>query len=103
MRILNKLVRDNIPDIIRSQGQRPVTEILSEAAYKEALLKKLHEEVAEFTADENVEELADILEVIYALRDALQVTHDVLESVRQNKAAERGAFRKKIFLLSVEE
>lgn len=35
----NKLVRDKIPEIIKSKGEVPITRILSEVGYKEELEK----------------------------------------------------------------
>ena len=69
-RIYNKLVRDNIPDIIESKGETPVTQILDDNTYKIELEKKLNEEYQEVLAasgDDRVEELADMLEIIRAL------------------------------------
>ena len=60
----HKLVRDRIPEIIEASGKSCVTEILSDADYLELLDAKLDEELAEYHKDQNVEELADLLEVI---------------------------------------
>jgi len=42
-----KLVRDNIPDIIKNNGEIPITRILSNGEYKFELEKKLLEECNE--------------------------------------------------------
>ena len=67
-KIYNKLVRDNIPDIIRSDNEKPVTRILTDAEYERELYRKLAEECKEvYRAEDNDEackELADVLEVI---------------------------------------
>ena len=62
----NKLVRDRIPEIIEASGKTCVTEILSEETYLRMVDAKLYEELAEYHRDQNIEELADLLEVIYA-------------------------------------
>ena len=62
----SKLVRDRIPEIIKASGKSCVTEILSDEAYLRLLDAKLDEELAEYHSDQNIEELADLLEVIYA-------------------------------------
>ena len=62
----NKLVRDRIPEIIEASGKSCVTEILSDEAYLRLMDAKLDEELAEYHSDQTIEELADLLEVIYA-------------------------------------
>lgn len=99
----NKLVRDRIPEIIEASGKNCVTEILSDADYLELLDAKLDEELAEYHKDQNVEELADLLEVIYAAAKARGYTLEQLEVVRAEKASKRGAFEKKIHLKEVIE
>ena len=99
----NKLVRDRIPEIIGASGKNCVTEILSDADYLELLDAKLDEELAEYHKDQNVEELADLLEVIYAAAKARGYTLEQLEVVRAEKASKRGAFEKKILLKEVIE
>lgn len=99
----HKLVRDRIPEIIEASGKSCVTEILSDADYLELLDAKLDEELAEYHKDQNVEELADLLEVIYAAAKARGYTLEQLEVVRAEKARKRGAFEKKILLKEVIE
>lgn len=98
-----KLVRDNIPEIIRKNGKDPVTRILDEEEYLKELVKKLKEEVAEFEADLSVEELADIKEVLIAIRGALGIRTGELEDVRRKKADTNGRFKKRIYLEGVKE
>ena len=99
----NKLVRDRIPEIIEASGKSCVTEILSDEAYLRLLDAKLDEELAEYHSDQNIEELADLLEVIYAAAMARGYTLEQLESVRAAKAEKRGAFVNKILLKEVIE
>ena len=99
----NKLVRDRIPEIIEASGKTCVTEILSDEAYLRMVDAKLDEELAEYHSDQNIEELADLLEVIYAAAMARGYTLEQLESVRAAKAEKRGAFANKILLKEVIE
>ena len=97
MKTYNKLVRDKIPDIIAANGERAVTRVLDEHEYLAELVKKLGEEYAEFAEALNLEELVDIQEVVLALADAI-ASHAELEQVRLAKAAQRGAFKQRIYL-----
>ena len=99
----NKLVRDRIPEIIESSGKSCTTEILSAEDYLRMIDAKLDEELAEYHKDQNIEELADLLEVIRAAAIARGYTLDDLERVRAKKAAKRGGFAKRILLKEVVE
>ena len=99
----NKLVRDRIPEIIESSGKSCSTEILSKEEYLHRLDAKLDEELAEYHKDQNIEELADMLEVVRAAVVARGYTLDDLERVRAEKAAKRGGFEKRILLKEVYE
>ncbi len=99
--LYNKLVRDNIPEIIEASGKSCETEVLSEEDYLKMLDAKVDEELAEYHKDQNIEELADLLEVIYAAAKARGYTVEQLERVRQKKAEERGGFEKRILLKAV--
>lgn len=97
----NKLVRDLIPDIIEESGKECRTRILSNEEYLKMLDLKLDEELKEYHDDQNIEELADLLEIIYAAALARGYTLCELEAVRAEKAKKRGGFEKKIFLIDV--
>ena len=98
----NKLVRDRIPDIIATDGRRAKTRVLADYEYASELKRKLAEEVEEFLTSENVEELADIMEVVYALASHIGVDWTRLEEMRQAKRDKRGGFDKRIFLINSE-
>lgn len=97
-KIYNKLVRDKIPEIIIANGEEPITYSLGADEYKQELYKKLREEVNEFLADESIEELADILEVMHGILNSKQLTFEDLEKVRKAKREKRGGFEKRIYL-----
>lgn len=99
----HKLVRDRIPEMIEAGGNTCVTEILSDEDYLRMMDAKLDEELAEYHRDQNIEELADLLEVVYAAATARGYTVEELERVRAEKAARRGGFEKKILLKEVVE
>lgn len=102
-KIYNKLVRDRIPEIIESDGRKCTTEILSDDRWLQMLDAKLDEELSEYQASKSLEELADLLEVMRAVVKARGWSWEQLEQVRQEKAARRGGFEKKILLKEVKE
>lgn len=98
----NKLVRDSIPEIIAAQGEKPIIRVMDDKEYIISLEKKLDEEVAEYHESKEIEELADVLEVIYALCEAKGHSVDELTKIYEKKHIERGGFSKRIFLLGKE-
>ena len=99
----NKLIRDKIPEIIASQGKTCHTQILDPNAYQTMLETKLQEELNEYLESKQLEELADLLEVIRALVAANGYTWAQLEATRETKFAQRGGFEKRILLTEVIE
>jgi len=102
LEVYNKLVRDKIPEIIESNNEKPVTRILSDEEAIKYLNAKLLEETNEYLADENIEELADILEVFHGILKAKNIKFEDVENIRIQKKNKRGGFDKKIFLEYVE-
>ena len=103
MKEYNKLIRDRIPEIIESAGKQCIVEVMNEDEYLEALDCKLEEELAEYQADKSLEELADLLEVMYAVVVARGYSIEELERVRKQKAEKRGGFEKRLRLKGVIE
>lgn len=103
MKVYKKLVRDKIPEIVRSRGDTAVTRILTDEEFSEYLTKKLVEEVQEYLADETAEELADIYEVILAILRHRNMSFESFEELRKRKLLERGGFCERIFLDAVIE
>ena len=102
MKVYNKLVRDKIPEMIVNENRHPVTRVLDNDEYRGELNKKLQEEVKEYIEDNNVEELADIVEVVYGILDSMDVSLEEFESVRKAKVDKRGAFKDRIYLESAD-
>ena len=103
MQTYHKLVRDRIPEIIETDGNKCVCETLSDEDYISLLDQKLNEELAEYQESKSLEELADLLEVIQAVVKARGWTLEELEQARADKAAKRGGFEKKVLLKEVLE
>ncbi|WP_217591927.1 nucleoside triphosphate pyrophosphohydrolase [Cohnella sp. GbtcB17] len=107
MPIYNKLVRDQIPQVIESSGKSFRTRILDEEEYQQELVVKLKEESAEYFAAQNpkdsLEELADMLEVIRALAVVHGASWEELEAIRERKAEARGGFQERVYLIDVDD
>ena len=104
MKVYNKLVRDKIPEIIKSNGEEPITRILTDSEYKKELENKLLEEyneVIQASGKDRIEELADMLEIIKALSKLENSNLDEVIKVSNEKVKKRGAFDKKIYLEKV--
>ncbi len=99
----NKLVRDNIPEIIENNGQTAKTLILDGEKYTALLEKKLKEETKEYLQSRELTELADILEVVEALAKNKGSSFEEVLKLKQQKQAKNGAFDKRIFLVSVKK
>lgn len=100
---INKLVRNKIPEIIANEGKKATFRVLTNSEYIEYLEKKLDEEVAEFHESKDIEELADIGEVVLAIASAKGVSHNVMNDVTLKKRSSRGSFSDRILLMDVEE
>lgn len=98
----DKLVRDRIPEVVRENDETPVTRVVEGTEYRERLREKLCEEAAEFRESGDPEELADVLEVLTAIRDAEGIEDGELERLREEKADERGRFADGVVLERVE-
>lgn len=100
-KVINKLVRDNIPNIIENNGEEVITRILGDDEYKKELCNKLLEESNEVinakSSDETLEELADVLEVLKAIAELNNKNLEDIIEIAKRKKLERGGFKKRIF------
>ena len=99
----NKAIRDKIPEIIQKDGYTCNIQTLSDEKFLVEIEKKLSEEVAEYQNDKNPEELADILEVIYAIAQLKGISKEELEKIRIKKLQDKGGFEKNLFLIDTSE
>lgn len=101
MKKYDKLVRDRIPEIIKADGKECVTKVVPIEERAELLERKLMEEVNEYLEDKNLEELADVMEVLFGLAKNLGYSEDELIEKRNEKLEARGGFKEGIVLLEV--
>lgn len=101
-KIYNKLVRDNIPKIIENDNEVPITRVLSNDEYKDALYQKLFEECYELinaTSKEDIlNECADVYEILKSISEFYGENINEVEKVADEKRLKRGGFTRKIFL-----
>ena len=98
----DKLVRDEIPRIIEKNGETSITHSAESDEYSERLDEKLAEEVSEYLESGEIEELADVLEVLHAIREDRGISRESLREKRRRKAEEWGRFDEGIVLERVE-
>ncbi len=102
--IYNKLVRDKIPHQINNeQGRKANYKILSDEQYIKELDKKLFEEAHEFIEEYSVEELGDLMEVIFTIMEIKNISIQQVEEARKIKENKKGGFKDKIYLIDVEQ
>ena len=98
----DKLVRDLIPEIIRSSGKTPVCRTVDRETALNYLAEKLCEEAEEYRASRETEELVDVLEVLMAIAAEKGISWREIEAIRSQKARDRGGFSRRIVLEAVE-
>ncbi len=94
----NKLVRDKIPEIMKSEGQNPIVHIADDKEYWKKLKEKIKEEVEEFIESENIEEMADVFEVITAINSVKKWNIEEIIKIQKRKRDKKGGFKDKIIL-----
>lgn len=102
-KIYNKAVRDKIPEIIMAEGNECEYSSLSDNEFLFYLEEKLTEELKEYQESHKIEELVDILEIIYRIAELRGVSKSQVDLLRNKKNEERGALGKNLFLIKVEE
>ena len=99
-----KLVRDKIPDIIVNDGKTVICrKAVDNKEYIEYLNKKLLEEVNEYLDGNNIEELIDILEVVYSIANVNDISKVNLENDRRYKEFQYGNFNNRYIIEEVKE
>lgn len=98
MKVYDKLVRDRIPEIIESSGNKCEIEVVSDEVALEYLYKKLNEEVSELLEDKNLDEIADVMEVLFAIGSKYGYSEEDILDRRNEKKDSRGGFENNLIL-----
>lgn len=97
-----KLVRDLIPETIKANDAKPIFHIANKSEYWDKLREKLQEEVREVINAKNTsdlkKELADLLEVMYAILANEWINMAEIEQERISKRIKRWWFEWRIIL-----
>jgi len=96
----SKAIRDLIPEILRLSGRQCIVRELSDSSFLPELEGKLEEELKEYLESKELEELADLLEVIYRIAELKGSSKAKLEAMRQRKKHEKGGFERNLLLLN---
>ena len=97
----NKLVRDNIPEFLESKGIPYEKKVATDFEYREELIKKLLEEAREFSEVGSPSELADVVEVLEALKKLPE--YKDIENVRLDKLKKRGGFENRFIVKGIDD
>ena len=103
LKTYNKAIRDKIPEIIKKSGHEYNVKVLSDKEFLSKLEEKLGEELQEYQESKSVEELADIIQVIYRISELKGKTEEQLEEIRIKKGEDIGRFDKNLFLIESED
>lgn len=99
----NKLIRDKIPEKIHRKGELcEVRRIVDDDEFEQELLKKVKEEASALsmvrTREDLLDELADLLDVLDALKEYHQLTSEEVHAVRMENQQKKGVFKERYFL-----
>jgi predicted house-cleaning noncanonical NTP pyrophosphatase (MazG superfamily) len=100
--VYNKLIRDHIPEIIRSTGKQYETVVMMEDEYTQALRSKLVEEAQEALQampGDLATELADLQEVMAALMVVYGISPEHVNALQIARREDRGGFEQRLKLI----
>lgn len=97
-----KLIRDKIPEQIEKDGLKAIIHVATEEEFRQKLMDKLEEEVKEYISSNNIEELGDILEVVFTIAENQNINQEELLEIKKQKQNTNGGFTKRYILEKVE-
>jgi predicted house-cleaning noncanonical NTP pyrophosphatase (MazG superfamily) len=104
----NKLVRDNIPDMIRAKREscesRQITDVQE---FQQELFKKIKEEATSLamvrTKEEFLDEYSDLMMVLETIMHQLEVTPEDVHAAREANLLRKGGYKHQHYLLWSED
>jgi predicted house-cleaning noncanonical NTP pyrophosphatase (MazG superfamily) len=99
----NKLVRDNIPDMIRAKRKGcEVMQITDMQEFQQELFKKIKEEAASLasvrTREEFLNEYADLMIVLNTVMQQLEITPEEVTKAKADNYLKKGSYKHRYFL-----
>jgi len=99
----NKLVRDNVPDMIRAKRVAcESVQITDVQEFQQELFKKIKEEATSLamvrTREEFLSEYADLMMVLNTVMQQLEITADEVKKVKEENYLKKGGYKHRQFL-----
>lgn len=101
MESFGKLVRDNVPQILENQGNKCDVDTLNKDHALEYLYIKLQETIFDLVDTEDLDELADILEIVYTIGGKYGYSSEDIIKRMIEKKEEYGSFEKNLLLKKI--
>ena len=102
-----KLVRDNIPQLIKKEGKKAIIKKIEKSDFKYYLKIKLKEEVDEILKSESksdlTERIADVIEVIDYLAEEYNINKSEITKAKKDKLTKKGKYDKRTLLIVTED
>ncbi len=104
----NKLIRDNVPDIIRAKREAcEVRQITDVQEFQQELFKKIKEEANSLamvrTKEEFLAEYADLMMVFDTIMGQLEITPEEVAEARNQNLLKKGGYKHQYYLLWSED
>lgn len=101
---VNKLVRNKEPNVIKAGGQKPkVKKLKEDAEYLEALRDKIVDVAREFSAQRQLDSLADLLQLIDDTAKAMGTSVAEVKKIKTAVKKEKGGFSGRKFLVEIRD
>jgi len=97
-----KLIRDKVPQVIKTAGDEYEVRIMGKKEYEKELKKKLVEEAKELNKapeEKLLNEMADVLELLKSISEHYKIDFKLIEEKQVQKRKKRGSFKKRLFLI----
>lgn len=99
----NKLVRDRVPEILKSSGHQVEYKILSESQLLLALQDKLLEKAQKFAEKPTENDISDMFELMDLIIDKFEYEQMHIDYLRLKNRELQGGYTQNIYLISVDD